>query len=61
MDPSLLGQGSMLVAGGIGGAAFWVTVFPLDVVKSRIQTDNVHAPQYRGTLHCLRTVRYTLA
>ena len=29
----------VLVCGGFAGVATWVSVYPLDVVKSRVQTD----------------------
>ena len=40
-----------LVAGGIGGIATWVVSYPMDVIKSRIQTDS----SYRGIWHCAAT------
>ena len=30
--------------------------FPLDVIKSRLQVDDLHRPKYRGTLDCLQKV-----
>lgn len=50
-----LGGGSLVLAGGAAGTAFWIPVFPADVVKSRWQVD---APgpraQYAGVLDCAR-------
>lgn len=44
---------SLMTAGGIGGAAFWVAVYPMDVIKSRIQTQSAFAAdRYRGVLDC---------
>ena len=31
---------AVMIAGGISGLVFWVSVFPFDVIKSCIQTDN---------------------
>lgn len=31
-----------MVAGAIGGAIFWTICFPVDVVKSRIQVENIN-------------------
>ena len=45
-----------MVAGGAGGAAFWVCCYPIDSIKSRLQVDNVFAPKYRGSLDCFRQV-----
>ncbi|XP_050304212.1 mitochondrial ornithine transporter 1 [Anthonomus grandis grandis] len=30
-----------MVAGGVGGGVFWITTFPFDVAKSRIQVNNI--------------------
>ncbi|PKI46885.1 mitochondrial carnitine/acylcarnitine carrier-like protein [Punica granatum] len=49
-DTSGLGMGSLLVAGGIGGAAFWASVYPTDVVKSVIQVDDYKNPKYKGSI-----------
>jgi solute carrier family 25 carnitine/acylcarnitine transporter 20/29 len=35
-----LGPGSLMAAGGLAGAAFWAPTIPIDVIKTRIQTDN---------------------
>ena len=32
-----------LVAGGIAGVVTWVSIYPLDVVKTRLQTQSVEA------------------
>ncbi|XP_027195633.1 mitochondrial basic amino acids transporter-like [Dermatophagoides pteronyssinus] len=40
----------MLVAGGTAGALSWLVIYPLDVIKSRIQADN----RYLSVSHCLR-------
>jgi len=42
----------LLIAGGMGGVAFWTVALPLDSVKSSIQTDT--AKKYKGTLDCIR-------
>ncbi|OTF79738.1 Mitochondrial carrier protein-like protein [Euroglyphus maynei] len=40
----------MLFAGGTAGALSWLIIYPLDVIKSRIQADN----RYSSVSHCLR-------
>ncbi|KAJ7531651.1 hypothetical protein O6H91_14G052400 [Diphasiastrum complanatum] len=55
-DTSQLGRGSLLTAGGIAGAVFWVTVYPTDVIKSVIQVDNHSNPKYSGTIDAFRQV-----
>ena len=31
----------MVTAGGLGGMAYWLAIFPVDVVKSAMQTDAI--------------------
>ncbi|DBB06435.1 TPA: hypothetical protein ACH3X1_011993 [Trebouxia sp. C0004] len=49
-----LGKGTLMVAGGAAGAVYWLTVYPADIIKSKLQTDSYQQPAYRGTLHCAR-------
>lgn len=51
-----LGTTALLIAGGVGGSAFWIPMYPTDVIKSRIQVDNVHKPLYNGILDTTRKV-----
>ncbi|DBA99490.1 TPA: hypothetical protein ACH3X3_012077 [Trebouxia sp. C0006] len=51
-----LGKGTLMVAGGAAGAVYWLTVYPADIIKSKLQTDSYRQPAYRGTLHCARQV-----
>eukprot|EP00897_Mesotaenium_endlicherianum_P004297 jgi/Mesen1/3896/ME000208S02907 len=55
-DTSQLGRGSMLIAGGVAGAAFWASVYPTDVIKSMIQIDDYKNPKYKGTMDAFRKV-----
>lgn len=41
----------VLVAGGLAGAASWTAIYPLDVIKSRLQAQ---PGRYNGMLDCLR-------
>lgn len=45
-----------MAAGGIGGFCFWSIMFPIDVVKSAIQTDSIHKSErkYKGTLNTIK-------
>lgn len=52
-----LGVGSLMVAGGLSGMAYWGPVYPADVIKSRMQVDDLKIPQYRGMMDCFRKVR----
>jgi solute carrier family 25 carnitine/acylcarnitine transporter 20/29 len=46
----------LLLAGGLGGTAFWLGCYPLDVIKSKLQVDSYSSPRYRGILDCGRQV-----
>eukprot|EP00250_Pteridium_aquilinum_P018114 c23952_g2_i1 orf=725-1651(-) len=47
---------TMLTAGGIAGVASWVTLYPLDVLKSRLQAQGGPgiSNKYTGILDCLK-------
>ena len=51
-----LGVGSLMVAGGLSGVAYWGPVYPADVIKSRMQVDDLKKPQFRGMMDCFRKV-----
>ncbi|KAI3441880.1 uncharacterized protein J3R85_001932 [Psidium guajava] len=55
-DTSGLGRGSLMVAGGLAGAAFWALVYPTDVVKSVLQVDDYKNPKYSGSLDAFRKI-----
>jgi solute carrier family 25 carnitine/acylcarnitine transporter 20/29 len=42
------------LAGGLAGVLSWLLVYPIDVVKSRIQEDNLIHPKYNGMADCFR-------
>ncbi|KAL9264405.1 UDP-rhamnose/UDP-galactose transporter 5-like protein [Drosera capensis] len=55
-EPSELGRGSLIVAGGLAGASFWLGVYPADVVKSVIQVDDYKQPKYSGSVDAFRKI-----
>ncbi|CAN6486308.1 unnamed protein product [Victoria cruziana] len=55
-DTSNLGQGSLMLAGGLGGASFWLVVYPTDVVKSVIQVDDYKNPKYSGSIDAFKKI-----
>lgn len=55
-DTSGLGRGSLIVAGGLAGASFWMSVYPTDVVKSVIQVDDYKSPKYSGSADAFRKI-----
>lgn len=44
------------ICGGLGGVSLWVSIFPADVVKSRIQIDSHSALAKGGFLNALYTI-----
>jgi len=46
----------ILLSGGMGGVACWVCSYPMDVVKSLMQTDHVDKSQrqYKSIIDCMR-------
>lgn len=55
-DTSQLGRGSLIIAGGVGGACFWGAVYPTDVVKSVLQVDDYKNPKYSGSMDAFRKI-----
>jgi len=41
-------------SGAFAGVCFWFSVFPIDLIKSKIQIDNFSNPQYTSALDCMR-------
>ena len=48
------GVGAMLMAGGLAGVLSWMGNIPFDVIKSRLQADNLANPRYRNYWECIR-------
>lgn len=42
--------------GGLAGEVLWLASYPMDVIKSKLQTDGLTKDQqrYRGTLDCIK-------
>lgn len=48
----------IIMMGGISGLAYWIPIYHIDVLKSKIQTQDLLNPQYKHLLDCYRqTVR----
>ena len=45
-----------MFAGAMAGYGLWLTAYPADIIKSKLQTDalNPSARQYKGTIDCIR-------
>lgn len=55
-DTSSLGRGSLMLAGGLAGGAFWLAVYPTDVVKSCIQVDDYKNPKFSGSVDAFKKI-----
>ncbi|KAI0268812.1 mitochondrial carrier [Gloeopeniophorella convolvens] len=54
-----ISAGSAVLYGAAAGYALWAVIYPIDMIKSRMQTDGfspADGQKYRSTLHCVRTV-----
>ena len=52
---------NLMAAGALGGCGMWLTCYPLDVVKSRIQADHLDPKKakYRNVLACYKHIWMT--
>lgn len=41
-----IGPVKTMIAGGIGGASLWISIFPADVIKSRMQIQGISASMF---------------
>lgn len=39
-------------SGGFAGATTWFIMYPVDYVKTRIQSDSLENPQYKNAIDC---------
>ena len=53
---SSLSPMQVLLAGGLGGVGYWVTCYPLDIIKTAIQCDSIFPEKrkYKGTIDAAR-------
>jgi hypothetical protein len=40
------------LAGGMAGTSYWIFNYPVDYVKTLMQTDKLGNPQFKSTLDC---------
>jgi solute carrier family 25 carnitine/acylcarnitine transporter 20/29 len=40
--------------GALSGYMLWIIIYPIDVIKSKIQTDSFGKPQFKSSIDCLR-------
>ncbi len=44
-----------LMSGGISGLVAWTVIYPIDYVKTLMQSDSLTAPKYASSVQCLKT------
>lgn len=49
----------MCLFGGLAGYALWSSVYPVDVIKSNMQTDNYKKPKYANSFQAAKSVYAT--
>ena len=42
--------------GALSGTAFWIGIFPIDVIKSRLQADTIKNPKYKSIGDCANQI-----
>jgi solute carrier family 25 carnitine/acylcarnitine transporter 20/29 len=46
-------------SGAFAGILFWFSVYPIDMVKTKIQIDSFENPQFKSTMDCFRQIYKT--
>lgn len=44
-----------MIAGSVGGMILWTVIFPADVIKSRVQINNINTSMWKMGLNIART------
>lgn len=47
-------QTSSLLSGGFAGVATWTVMYPVDYVKTIIQSDSLTKPEYKSSIDCFQ-------
>jgi solute carrier family 25 carnitine/acylcarnitine transporter 20/29 len=55
--PRKLSMGAAVLAGGGAGICYWLSCYPMDVIKARLLAQpDVSPPKYRGIVHVAREI-----
>ncbi|CAG9311091.1 unnamed protein product [Blepharisma stoltei] len=54
IDTHQLPLWQIIMCGGIAGIAYWIGIFGLDVIKSKIQADSFVNPKYKNIKDCIK-------
>lgn len=52
--PESAGLFQTIISGGVGGVVLWTAIFPLDLIKSRIQVENLNTPMFSVMFDIIR-------
>lgn len=44
-----------MIAGSVGGMVLWTVIFPADVIKSRIQINNIETSMFQTGINIVRS------
>lgn len=46
----------LCIYGGLSGYTLWLSIYPIDVIKSKLQTDSLHNPKYKSILSVAKDI-----
>ncbi|KAK4884421.1 hypothetical protein RN001_000692 [Aquatica leii] len=49
----------LIIAGGLAGSTSWAVIVPFDVIKTRMQSDNMAQPEFKRTIDCAKSLYRT--
>jgi len=49
----------LFFAGGLSGIALWLVTYPVDMIKTKIQADNLQKPVFKGMYDCCLNIYKT--
>ena len=50
----VVSKAGSFLAGGLAGTATWFAMYPIDYVKTKIQSDNFEKPEYKNSIDCFK-------
>ncbi|ODV86282.1 hypothetical protein CANARDRAFT_175202 [[Candida] arabinofermentans NRRL YB-2248] len=56
IERSQIESWKLCLFGGLAGYAMWLTVYPIDVIKSTLQTDNYLKPQLKNSIDASKAI-----
>lgn len=53
-ERSELSAGKLMISGAMAGYTYWIFGYPVDLIKTKLQTDSFTNPQYKSAFDCIR-------